>query len=1356
MKDFNSRIAELSETKQAILEQKLKQKTVNINYQQSIKKREKQDSLPLSSAQTWIWMSQQLKSGNPAYNRPSNIKLKGVIDVEVLEKSLNEIVRRHEVLRTSFRAKNERPIQEIAPSLTLTLSIVDLSDLSSAEKKNKIQRLATEEVQRPFDLSCIPLVRATLLRLEEEEHILLLTLHHIIFDGWSMRVLLRELATVYEAFCSGKPSPLPELPIQYADFARWQQKRLREEVIQSHLDYWKTQLSGDLPILELPTDRSRAAVQTNNGAKHSLVLSENLSESLKTLSRDEGVTLFMTLLTAFKILLHRYTGNEDIIVGSPIARRDRLETENLIGCFINTLVLRTQLDGNPSFKELLFRVREVVLGAMAHQELPIEKLVEKLQPERDLSHTPLFQVLFQLKNFPQEAWETTGLTFEEFEFDRGIALLDLSLSIVDKSPGLSCVFEYDKDLFDAATIERMAGHFQTLLEGIIANPLEPISQLPLLTTKEKIVQLFDLNSTPAESPPNLCIHQLFEAQVERTPDAVAAIFEEQQLTYQELNARANRLARYLQVLGVKPEVLVGILVERSLEMIVGILAILKAGGAYVPLDLAYPQQRLDFMLADARISVLLTQKKLVSLLPEYRGDRVCLDTYPENISAASDSNLVTTATHKNLAYVIYTSGSTGTPKGVEIEHQSLVNFTTAAIAEYGINSRDRVLQFASISFDAAAEEIYPCLTTGGTLVLRTDEMISSVSKFLKLCRDWQITVWDLPTAYWQQMISELETAALTLPESLRLVIIGGEKVVPEFVKKWQNCVGDFPQLVNSYGPTEGTVVSTTYKITLSASINHEVPIGVAIAGVQTYILDRNLQPVPIGIPGELYIGGAGLARGYLNQPELTQEKFISNTLINSEQGIRSGKKLYKTGDLARYLSDGNIEFLGRIDNQVKIRGFRIELGEIESILLQHPNIKEAVVIAREDKPTQLHLVAYIVPQIEPPTIKTLRYFLSSKLPDYMIPKALVLLTTLPLSPNGKLDRGALPAPDRSRSEEADTFVAPRIELERRLAEIWSEVLGHQSIGIRDNFFDIGGHSLLAIQAVAKIEKICGHNLSLMDFFRAQTIEQLAKILLLPLLQQEKRSLPWNPLKPIASNSSTSSSSKSPIFILNGGFLVFLAGAVWIARHLGAEQPCYSLHLRGIDGKQAPHERVEDMAAEAIAEIRKIQPEGPFFLVGLCFGGVVAFEMAQQLLEQGQNVALLALIESPAPKKLKKVKVGFGKANGTPQKKMIVPSEIFDDRTRSDPNLLRVAKGIYRALRIYEARAYPGKVTLFQAKEGDAQELSKRKKTLRIWQKLAGDLELHSLPGDHMTIYKESNIGELVDRLKDCLTKSISD
>jgi amino acid adenylation domain-containing protein/non-ribosomal peptide synthase protein (TIGR01720 family) len=1074
----------------------------NYELQTAIKPVGRTENLPLSFAQARLWFLDKLDPNSAFYNIPILWRFSGKLNVTALQSSLNEIIRRHEALRTNFVTQENQPIQVIAETLFLPLEIVDLLYLPTEEREVEMQRLVQNEAVRSYDLEREPLIRATLLQLTSTEYVFILTAHHIIFDGWSTGVFVQELATLYTAFCNDKTPQkvveLPELPIQYADFAVWQRQWWEQGRITEQLSYWQKQLQGAPTLLELPTDRPRPAIQTNRGKHQQFTLPPSLGEAMNLLSKSAGVTPFMTFFAAFVTLLYRYTGEKDIVIGTPIAGRNRPEIEGIIGLFVNTLVLRTDLSDNPSFEQLLMRVREVSLQAYSHQDLPFEKLVDALQPERSLSHLPLFQVMFDLQNVPISSLDLPGLSISSFPVETGIAKFDLALSIENTSSGLIAEWEYNSDLFDDSTIARMAGNFHTLVTGIVANPQQPISQLTLLTEIEQYQLLVDWNNTKKDYPLDKCIHQLFEEQVIKTPDAVAVEIEGEKLTYQELNQRANQLANYLQKLGVNPEVLVGICVERSLLMVVGLLGILKAGGAYVPLDPAYPAERLAYMLDDSQAKVLLTQQQLVNSIPNTGLEVICLDTDWELISTQSDKNPQTQVKANNLAYVIYTSGSTGKPKGVMIEHRSLVNLTQTVRDKYGMNNKDRVLQAASISFDAAAEEIYPCLICGGTLVLRTAEMLGAVSTFVQKCWEWKLTVLTVGTAYWQQLTAELATTNETLPPSVRLLSTGGEQWLPEKLKLWQKCMEERssiqnlkapPLLMNGYGPTEATVLSTVYDLSKLATEDTQPKqvIGNAFDNVQIYILDSYLQPVPMGVPGELHIGGMGLARGYLHRPDLTDAKFIPHPFNPLE-------RIYKTGDLARYLPDGNIEFLGRIDNQVKIRGFRIELGEIETLLITHPQISEAVVIDSDDIPGSKRLVAYIVGTLNETSLpqSQLRSFLKQKLPDYMIPSAFVVLDALPLTPNGKVDRRGLPKPDTTSHKIETDLAAPRTESEEILAKIWCEVLHLKQVGIHDNFFELGGDSILSIQIIFKAKQ-AGLQLTAKQIFQNQTIAELAAV-----------------------------------------------------------------------------------------------------------------------------------------------------------------------------------------------------------------------------------------------------------------------
>ena len=1030
----------------------------------------REEPLPLSFAQQRLWFLEQLE-GDAVYNVSGALRLSGTLQVEALEQALRQIVARHEVLRTCFPSGEGAPMQVIS-DVELSVPVVDLQ--SSAEPA-QVQRLIEQEAQTPFDLARGPLLRVKLLRLAPAEHVLAIALHHIVCDGWSLNILMREVSEFYTAFASGEAASLPELPLQYADFAVWQRRWFTKEVLAPQLEYWQQQLEGAPPLLELPTDRTRPPVQSFSGRSESFTLPPELTGQLKSLSQQSGTTLFMTLLAAFGILLSRYSRQSDLVIGSPIANRNQRELEPLIGFFANTLALRLDLQGTPSFSECLGRVRKVTLEAYTHQNFPFEQLVEELQPERSLSHSPLFQVMFVFEGFT-EAVVLPGLEGNILETAPTTAKFDLTLAIRETESGLQGRWEYSCDLFEAATICRMSGHFQTLLAGIVANPEQPVTKLPLLTEPEHQL-LVEWNATSSGYPPK-CLHELFEEQVERTPDAVAVVFEESRLTYRELNARANQLAHHLQGLGVEPEVLVGICAERSLDLVVGLLGILKAGGAYLPLDPSYPPERLAFMLDDAQVTVLLTQQELLAKFPKLKAQVVCLDEDWQN-----PENPVRCTTPDSLAYVIYTSGSTGKPKGVAIAHRSPVALMFWAREHFSAEELAGVLASTSICFDLSVFELFVPLSWGGRVILAQDAL-----QLPNLPAANDVTLVNtVPSA-----IAELLRTG-SLPERVQTVNLAGEALQNHLVQQlYQQKI---EKVYNLYGPSEDTTYST-FSLVKKGAIGTPA-IGRPIANTQVYILDSQLQPVPIGVPGELYIGGAGLARGYLNRPELTQEKFISNPFVEGRRQEAEGRrkdqcpmpKLYKTGDLARYLPTGEIEYLGRLDHQVKLRGFRIELGEIEAVLTECPQVQQAVVVAREDTPSNQRLVAYVVPSQKQPTCRELRDTLRQKLPEYMVPAAFKLMEALPLTPNGKIDRRALPAPEPTLTEE---FVPPHTPTQEVLAAIWAEVLGIKQVGIHDNFFNLGGHSLLATQVISRVRSAFELELPLRSLFASPTVEALSQ------------------------------------------------------------------------------------------------------------------------------------------------------------------------------------------------------------------------------------------------------------------------
>ncbi|CAC5344906.1 MULTISPECIES: non-ribosomal peptide synthetase [Planktothrix] len=1092
----NPTIGDLSQT---ITEQQQDKKTTSFK---TIKPIARDGYLPVSFAQERVYFIEQLAPSITAYQFQESLRIKGFLDVSILEKSISEILRRHEIFRTTFPSVAGKLVQVIHPPEPVTIPIIDLQNISKDKQQEEVQKLTEQAIHKPFDISQLPLIHWTLLKLNEQEWVLIHVEHHMVHDGWSFNLFLKELVTLYQAFSQGKPSPLSEPSLQFVDFAHWQREWTKTEEATTQLNYWHQKLAGIPPLLELPYDRPRPTEQTYGGGRVRVDLPLDICQLLRSLGRQEGVTLFMSMFAVFVAQIYRYTGQEDICVGSGVANRRLRETEGLIGMIVNNIVLRTDVSGNPTFKQLLEQVRQVTLEGYANEDLPFDKVVEVLKPVRHLSYNPLFQVMFSFHDAQLPDLNLPGLTIKPNDaLTNNSAKFDLDIVVIPRSEqrvgrnstaetkgieteGITMVWEYNTGLFEESTINRMVEDYQTLLQGILANPNQKLSQYSLLTEQQKHQLLVEWNNTQAEYPKVKGIHQLFEEQVKKTPEAIAVIFEDKYLSYQQLNEQANQLAHYLQTLGVKPDNLVGIFLERSLEMFIGLLGILKAGGAYLPLDPTYPEDRLAYMVNDAQISTIVTLEKWANLATQQELNWVCLDSQKDIIAQQSSSNIDAVIEAKNLAYVIYTSGSTGQPKGVLIEHQSLINFTKSAIEKYEITERDTVLQFASINFDAAAEEIYPCLSRGGTLVLRTEEMMKSVSAFIQESQKKEVTIWDLPTAYWHLLVSEIIQENLQLPPSLRLVILGGERVLPERVKMWQEYVGQYPQLVNSYGPTESTVVSTLHYLEEIPINQAEIPIGKPINNVQVYILDQYLQPMPIGVPGELHIGGLGIARGYLNRPELTVEKFIDNP-------FKTGEKLYKTGDLVRYKFNGNLEFLGRIDSQVKIRGFRIELTEIETVLNQYSSIKQSVVIAREDSPGIKRLVAYIVGNKNQNKIEEIRYYLKQKLPPYMVPSAFVFLEEIPITTNGKVDHRALPIPETTSSLESE-FTAPKTPIEERLTAIWAEVLRLEKVSIHDNFFELGGDSIISIQMISKANQM-GLQLSPKQLFQYQTIAELATV-----------------------------------------------------------------------------------------------------------------------------------------------------------------------------------------------------------------------------------------------------------------------
>ncbi|HSF40965.1 MAG TPA: amino acid adenylation domain-containing protein [Thermoanaerobaculia bacterium] len=1060
---------------------------------QTIPRRGGEGPAPLSFEQQRLWFLDQLEPDNVAYNIFRALRMNGRLDIPALAWSLREIARRHEALRTTFGTVDDQPVQVVGPPPPAEIPTADLASLPAGPREALVRRLADEEAKRPFDLARGPLLRTTLLRVAPGDHVLLLTTHHIISDGLSVGIFVRELMALYESSAAGRPARLPELPIQYADFAHWQREWLQGEVYEEKVAYWRKKLGGTLPVLDLPMDRQRSVGMSHRGSHKYLPLAAPLVQRLRALSRERGATLFITLLAAFDTLLHRYSGQDDILVGAPVSNRNRLETEGLIGFFVNTLVLRNDLSGDPTFEALVDRARDTVLEASAHQELPFEKLVEEIRPDRDMSRPPVFQAVFALLKDTSMALELPGLSLSALPSESGTARMDLALEYVETSAGIVGQLEYSTDLFDSTTMERLVAQMDRLLRDAAHHPRRRLSELALLTGAELHQLLVEWNDTAGEGPASDLIHRLFEAQARTSPSALAVVFEDRHLTYAELDRQSDRLAHHLRSLGVGPEDGVGLVAERSPEAIVGILAILKAGGCYVPVDPEYPAERIAFLLDDAQVAAVLTQERLLPILPAAGRPAVLLDAPKTWTGAREDGPPEAGLSGDSPVYVIYTSGSMGRPKGVVGLHRALAGFSLAIAAKVGLAPGERMLEFASLSFDASALQIFPTLLSGATLVLDRHPGRLSPPEILALCERQGVTVLDLPAAVWRQWVDEMSGQEVRLLPGVRVFMTGGESLSGARLRSWASLPAHPARLLSSYGPTETTVTATLFSIDSDAVegfARSKVPMGRPLPNVRIRVLDAHGGPVPIGVPGEVWIGGPCVTRGYLRRPDLTAAAFAPEA-----HGSERGERLYRTGDLARYLPDGHLEFLGRADHQVKIRGFRVEPGEIETLLAAHPAVREAVVSARPAPSGETRLVAHVLPEPgSSPGVGELRAYLGERLPDHMVPSAFVILSEMPLLPSGKVDRKALPEPDTDRPELAAELVSPRGPLEQAVAGIWSRVLGIDRIGAFDNFFELGGHSLLATRLLTRIRQELAVDLELRTVFESPTVAGLAAVI----------------------------------------------------------------------------------------------------------------------------------------------------------------------------------------------------------------------------------------------------------------------
>jgi amino acid adenylation domain-containing protein len=1309
---------------------------------------------PLSFAQQQIWLHAQMVPGIPIYNEPVTIHRQGTLDVSALGLALTEIVRRHEAWRTSFSLVDGEPIQVIEPARPVPLPVADLRQIPDSQKESEARRLAVEDAMRPFDLSQGPLFRVLLVHLSDTEHRLFFTLHHIIFDGYSIyRVLLPELAALYTAFSSREEAPLPELSIQYADFAIWEREWLsRNGHLVSQLAYWREQLRGNLPILQLPYDHPRPAIQSFGGAIHPVELSKDLADALKALSRREGVTLFMTLLSGFAVLLHRYSALEDVAIGTVSLGRKRSELEGLLGYFLNPVVLRNDLSGDPTFRELLRRTRNVTLDALSNDDAPFTQVVNEVRPNRSLSFNPLFQVLLTLEPPMPQTHDGWSAALTQSEVDTGISKFDLCLELDDRSSGIIGRFKYSSDLFEPQTVAYMASHLTMLLESVAANPDQRISIAPMLSAREREQVCVTWNETDAEFPADLCLHDLIANQAELTPSAVALIDGAGQLTYRDLDRRSNQLAAYLRKQGIGPEVAVGLYLEPSSEMILGIVGVLKAGGVCLPLDPSYPAERLAWVCAETQPRVLLTQQHLLSGLPSGDAAVLSLDSQWSEVDEESADPLRSRSGPENLAYVIYTSGSTGKPKGVQITHRNLVHSTHARSLYYGPDA-GRFLLLSSFAFDSSLVGILGTLCRGGTLVLTPGPLQSNLTQLAPLVAQHGISHLLCVPSLYSLLLDQAKTAELS---SLQVAIVAGESCPVELVERHYRVLPG-ATLYNEYGPTEASVWSTVYRCQAGESAR-SVPIGRPIPNARAFVLDPHLNALPVGVPGELYIGGQGVVRGYLNRPEETAARFIPDPFDKTP-----GARLYKTGDLVRHLPDGNIELLGRLDHQVKIRGFRIELEEIEAVISAYDGVRQAVVTLREEKEGEPGLIAYVVPldaiQFD---VEKLRSHLSKQLPEAMVPSAIVKLEQLPLMPNGKVNRHALAA---EQPVSATQFVPPADALESKLAHIWEAVLGKQGIGSTDNFFDLGGNSLLVAKLLLRIEQRLGKTLSLANIFQAPTIRQLAAMV-------GGRSIPVHhpaivPIQPLG--------SKPPLFWVRGGPL-FLP----LAHRLGRDRPLLGLHLPAAEAAQlqVPY-KLEDIAGAFVRCLREAQPEGPYYIAGLCVNGVIAYEMARQLIEQGEKIDLLVVFDAQNPAyyedfsqesrgQLFRKRVEFQFSNlrreGLSGLADFVADRITGIRRRLSVRYWRAVHAWHRRVNIerledlehivhpasfvYRPKLYPGRVVFFQSTDWPAG---------RYWDfhaswngLIAGGLELHKIRGGHESMFYEQNVDLLARKLQTCL------
>jgi amino acid adenylation domain-containing protein len=1324
---------------------------------------DRNNKLELSFAQQWLWFLAQLDKASRVYHIVVGLRLTGDLDRPALRRALDQIVARHEALRTTFSQIDGRPIQVIGSAENgFHLLEHDLRQETDAE--SELRRLAELEAREPFDLERGPLIRGRLAQMGEDEHRLLVTTHHIVSDGWSMGVLVNELSALYDAYRRGEAAQLPELPIQYADYAAWQRQWLSGEVLERQAEYWKTALAGAPALLEAPADRSRPAVQDYDGKRVRVKLEEGLTCGLKALSRRRGTTLYMTLLAGWAALLGRLSGQEEVVIGTPVANRTRMEIEGLIGFFVNTLALRIDLSGGLTVGELLERVKERALEGQQNQDISFEQVVEIAQTPRSLAYAPIFQVMFAWQNAPEGRLDLPGLAISWMETPQVTTRFDLTLSLQETGQGIFGGLEYATSLYERETVERYLGYWRRLLEGMVEEE-QVVDRLELLSETERRQLLEEWNETEADYPKEKCVHELFEEQVERSPEAVALSYEDEQMSYAELNAQANRLAAHLRDLGVGPDGRVAICMVRSVEMVVALLAVLKAGGAYVPLDPSYPPERLGYMLEDSAPAVLLTHDAALAapvgrspalLILNLDGDKRQWagrsERNPDRASIGLDA--------RSLAYILYTSGSTGKPKGVAISHLSIRNHMEWIREQFTISERDCVLQKTPFTFDASGSEFYAPLFSGGRMVIARPEGHRDTAYLISQIQERQVSLLQVVPSLLSALIDE---GTLGGCRTLRAVFCAGEALSEQLQRRLREELA--ARLVNFYGPTEVTIDATYWE---AGAGEGRVAIGRPVSNTQAYVLGDEMGVMPVGVQGELYLGGAQLARGYLNQAWMTGERFAPNPF-----GLEPGGRLYRTGDRVRWRSDGNLEFVGRMDEQVKLRGYRIELGEIEATVMRHPGVARCAVVVREDGLENKRLVAYVAPEADVELeMSELREKLREWLPEHMAPSAIVVLDSLPLHSNGKIDRKALSAFEAVKST-TGTYVAPRNLWEICLAQIWQELLGIERVGVKDNFFQLGGDSLLLVRMAARIQKRINQKLQPQIIIEAGSIERIAQI-----LNEQAGETSKSPLVVMQPNG-----SRHPFFCVHPGSGRIL-GFHSLAQYMGEDQPFYGIqdpntleyHEQGEFNHAVP---VEEMAASYIEAVKTVQPRGPYHLGGWSFGGYVAFEMAQQLVRQGEEVGLLAILDAWKSEDLKRPDDAELLARLCEEWELYISPEelrplLPPQRTRYIAERLKAAnlvpgdvplnwisfelnifKSRLRVMEHYVFKTYQGRITLFLADELSSSQLKNIDQYLadptRGWDRLSTEpVDVQFIPGNHAKICSEPNVKVLAEKLKACL------